>query len=85
MAERSADLSFSNLHIGIITMDIQTSTDFINALIALIAALGTLMTAITHAVAVIPKDKFGAVYAIFKLLAGNYGHAENINHNEDSK
>jgi len=60
---------------------IQNATDFINALIAFIGAVGTLVTVITHAVALIPRDQFGAAYGILKLLAGNYGHAEN----EDSK
>ncbi|MGZ4968058.1 MAG: hypothetical protein ACXV8O_01465 [Methylobacter sp.] len=48
-----------------------------SALVTFIGVAGTLLTAITHAVALIPKDKFGFAYGIFRYLAGNYGHAAN--------
>ncbi|MGZ5009197.1 MAG: hypothetical protein ACXV8W_14930 [Methylobacter sp.] len=63
---------------------IQSASDWVNALSALgsslvtfIGIIGALLAAITHAVALLPKDKFGFAYDVLKLLAGNYGHAAN--------
>lgn len=64
---------------------VNSLSTFGSALISLLGVVGALITAITHAVAIIPKDKFGFAYELLKILAGNYGHAENINNINDNE